>query len=437
MVPLTTLDQPMSGTNEEVRMMKRLLAFASVLVLAIFAVGHAEKVVLQYWDITTHPSKEAWRGAMIEAFNDLYPDIEVQLFTVPFDEYFQKLEAAFAARTAPDVMTIDCPNVPRRVEVDDALLPLDEYFQYVMADFLDASLAEGMWNGHLYAVPMYQSSQAIFYNKRMFAELGLEPPVDPEEAWTWEKVVEVARQLTKDLDGDGTPDIWGLLIEQIDRPYQLNPLLESKGAQLMSPDGTTVDGYLNSPAAIEAMEFYGKLFNEWKITPRQPLPELFGTGKAAMFWGGPWNIARWEMNYPDLEWGVMPHPYFEGGRKVTPCGSWHLGVYKYSKHPEEAVRFIAFLTDWSGCDLNYEITSYLPVRKSTYVIHNLFDTYPISVFAKQLFTSASPRPRTPAYREFEDILRQAYQNVMAGADASRELNKAVIQIDRYLARYRR
>jgi multiple sugar transport system substrate-binding protein len=213
--------------------------------------------------------------------------------------------------------------------------------------------------------------------------------------------------------------------------------LESKGAQLISPDGTTVNGYLNSPAAIEAMEFYGKLFNEWKIAPKEALPELFGTGRAAMFWGGPWNIARWEGLYPDLEWGVMPHPYFEGGRKVTPCGSWHLGVYKYSKHPIEAIRFITFLIDMSGCDLQYEITKYLPVRKSTYIIHNIFETYPINIFAKQLFTTASPRPRTPAYLEFEDILRQVYRNVMAGADAAAELNKAVVLIDRYLAQWRR
>ena len=415
--------------------MKRLMMVFSV-ISVFFMVGYAEKVVLQYWDVTTQPSKEWWRSAMIEAFNKLYPNIEVQLFTVPFDDYFTKLEAAFAAGTAPDVMAIDAPDVPRRAE-QGVLLPLDEYFQYELSDFLEASLAEATWKGHLYAVPMYQSSQAIFYNKRMFAELGLEPPVDPEEAWTWEKVVEVARQLTKDLDGDGTPDIWGLIIEQIDRPYQLNPLLESKGAQLISPDGTTVNGYLNSPAAIEAMEFYGKLFNEWKIAPKEALPELFGTGRAAMFWGGPWNIARWEELYPDLEWGVMPHPYFEGGRKVTPSGSWHLGVYKYSKHPIEAIRFITFLIDMSGCDLQYEITKYLPVRKSTYIIHNIFETYPINIFAKQLFTTASPRPRTPAYLEFEDILRQVYRNVMAGADAAAELNKAVVLIDRYLAQWRR
>ncbi|MEM3433532.1 MAG: ABC transporter substrate-binding protein [Candidatus Methanomethyliaceae archaeon] len=415
--------------------MKKLFVMLSMM-LVFSGVAHSEKVVLQYWDITTHPSKEWWRSAMIEAFNKLYPDIEVQLFVVPFDEYFQKLQVAFAAGTAPDVFAVDCPMVPRYVVVDDVLLPLDEYFKYEMADFLEASMAEATWDGHFYAVPMFQSSQALFYNKRMFAELGLQPPTDPEDAWTWEQVVEVAKKLTKDLDGDGTPDIWGLLIEQIDRPYQLNPLLESKGAQLIAPDGSTVNGYLNSPAAVEAMTFYWKLFNEWRITPRQPMLELFGEGKAAMVLGGPWNIARWKL-YPDLEWGVMPHPYFEGGRKVTPCGSWHLGIYKYSKHVKEAVQFIAFMTDYSGTDLNYIITAYLPVRKSTYILHDLFDQYPINVFAKQLFTSASPRPRLPAYLEFEDILRRAYQNVMAGGDPASELNAAVTQIDRILARYRR
>ncbi|MEM1552758.1 MAG: ABC transporter substrate-binding protein [Candidatus Bathyarchaeia archaeon] len=397
--------------------------------------GFAQKVVIEYWDATTQASREWWRATMVETFNKLYPNIEVRLLVIPFAEYFTKLQAAFAAGTVPDVFAVDCPLVPRYAEVENVLLELDEYFKYEMDDFVEPSLIDATWKGHFYAVPYCQGGQAIYYNKQMFAELGLQPPTDPENAWTWEYVIEIAKRLTKDLDGDGTPDIWGIVLEQVDRPYQVNVLLESKGARVISPDGTTVRGYLNSPEAIEAATFYWKLFNEWKVAPRASLPELFGQGKAAMFWGGPAQIALWTTKYPDLEWGVMPLPYFEGGRKVSPCGAWHLGIYKNTPHVAEALQFVRFMTNEAAIDLNYLITNYLPVRRSTYQIFDIFNTYPIGVFAKQLFTTASPRPRTVAYLEYEEILRTAYRNIMSGADPATELNNAVVLIDRVLSRY--
>jgi len=416
-------------------MTKRI--FLAVFLAAVFVLPVlAEKVVLQYWASVTHPTREQWRDKMIEAFNNLYSDIEVRILRIPFAEYFTKLAAAFAAGTGPDVFEVDCTMTPRYVW-DGVLVDLTPYFENELADFLEASLAEGMVNGKLYAIPLLQSSQAIFYNKKMFQELGIEPPTDPDEAWTWEQVVEVAKKLTKDLDGDGEPDIWGIIVEKPDRLDQINPLLESKGATLISPDGKTVMGYLNSAPAIEALAFYGKWYNEWKISPKISTKDLFGMGKAAMMWAGPWNIRWLQETYPDLEWGVMPHPYFEGGRKVTPCGAWHLGVYSKSNHIFEAIRFVGFMSDWSAADLNYEITNYLPARKSTYTLYNIFNTYPMNIFAKQLFTTASPRPRTPAYLEYEEILREAYRNVINGADAAAELNRAAMLIEKVLQRYTR
>jgi multiple sugar transport system substrate-binding protein len=95
------------------------------------------------------------------------------------------------------------------------------------------------------------------------------------------------------------------------------------------------------------------------------------------------------------------------------------------------------MSDWSAADLNYEITNYLPARKSTYTLYNIFNTYPMNIFAEQLFTTASPRPRTPAYLEYEEILREAYSNVINGADAAAELNRAAMLIEKVLQRYTR
>jgi len=49
--------------------------------------------------------------------------------------------------------------------------------------------------------------------------------------------------------------------------------------------------------------------------------------------------------------------------------------------------------------------------------------------------TAIRRPATPAYREYEDILRTAFRNVMEGGDAKGELDAAAQKIDRELAKY--
>src|SRR5699024_11453525 len=46
----------------------------------------------------------------------------------------------------------------------------------------------------VYAVPKDVDTIALWYNKTMFDEAGIPYP---DETWTWDKLVEVAKQLTK------------------------------------------------------------------------------------------------------------------------------------------------------------------------------------------------------------------------------------------------
>ena len=47
----------------------------------------------------------------------------------------------------------------------------------------------------------------------MFDAAGL---AYPDDTWDWAKLVEVGKQLTKDADGDGKTDQWGLYTETSD-----------------------------------------------------------------------------------------------------------------------------------------------------------------------------------------------------------------------------
>ncbi|MCB1224162.1 MAG: extracellular solute-binding protein, partial [Mesotoga sp.] len=169
-----------------------------------------------------------------------------------------------------------------------------------------------------------------------------------EERLTWEEVAEIAKKLTKDTNGDGLTDIWGLVIEQIDRPYLIFPMVQSLGAKVLSDDGLESQGYITSDEFVEGITFYWKLFNEWKVSPQglndsAISREYFGTGRAAMMLGNEWNLRRM-LQYPDVDYGLSPFPYFEGGVAVTPTGSWHVGINSKTKKLEEALAFTKYIT---------------------------------------------------------------------------------------------
>ena len=175
--------------------------------------------------------------------------------------------------------------------------------------------------------------------------------------------------------------MWGLLIEQSDRPYQLLPLAESLGARPLSPDGSTSEGFVNSEAFIKAARFYGDLFNAEKVSPVGILDapvvrEYFGSGKAAMMLGAEWNISRLA-EFEGFNFGLSAHPAFEGGRAVTPTGGWHVGISSRipSDKLDAALHFARYMTSREASAAWARLFGNAPARRDAYeALPDLFST---------------------------------------------------------------
>jgi ABC-type glycerol-3-phosphate transport system substrate-binding protein len=269
----------------------------------------------------------------------------------------------------------------------------------------------------------------------MVQAAGITPPATPDKRWTWAQLLEAARQLTRKAP-DGTTQVYGLVVEQPDRPYQILPVLQSNGAQAISPDGTRTAGFLNSPEAVEALQFYGDLYNKHGVAPKKAIPDAFGRGQAALFLANSPHVNQIRRLFPQTRWALTPHPYFK--KPVTPTGAWHTGVFKRTAHPREAVALALAYTNAEQAKDNFKIMNYTPVRKSTFeAFPDEFKQPPNSLFYHEVTHTAVRRPSTPAWREYEDLLRTAIRNVIDGGDARRELDTAVARIDAALARYKK
>ncbi len=367
--------------------------------------------------------------------------ITINVESVPYAEIFDTIEVRLGAgESSVDVLVADAPLITNYT----AKNYLCSISDYVSADSLEriteASLAGGTVDGQVVALPLYSSCVNLYYNKDLFDEKNLEyPSIDPEQRLTWEQVVDLAQQLT--YVNDAGTQIYGLTFEQIDTPYQLLPLSQSLGAdQYISDDQTSVDGYTNADEVVQACQFYYDTFNTWNISPKIDGSEstgYFTAGQVAMFVGGSWQIAS--MEDAGMNWGVAPHPYFEGGQAVTPTGSWYMGVSNYSNNKEMAAKFVEWLTtDDEVCQETYDIMQNLPCNLS--VLQGIEDdpanegtVAALNVY--EAMNTAVARPQMVGYEEWQSVMQETYSDIKNGADPKTALDEAVVEIDSLIAKY--
>ena len=126
-----------------------------------------------------------------------------------------------------------------------------------LKNFSKAATDQGNVKGKLWSVPYATSEILLYYNVDILKAAGIEPPRwIPSKRLTWEKLYELAKKANDPAKG-----IYGLVIEQADRPYQILAMPELKGAKVISDDGLTTKGFIDSPKFIEAIQFYQKVLH--------------------------------------------------------------------------------------------------------------------------------------------------------------------------------
>ncbi|MGB4267136.1 MAG: hypothetical protein WBK00_08975 [Limnochordia bacterium] len=148
----------------------------------------------------------------------------------------------------------------------------------------------------------------VAYDKTLIDREGLPDPYELYLAgeWTWDAVTDIAVAATRDLDGDGEIDQWGIVdVRQWD-------LAVSNGADLTRVDENgKVVFTADEPAYLEALEQHKLWWTDLKVAmptnSSGDLKNAFINGKAALwFYAGAWQL-------PDLmdmadEWVLVPYP---------------------------------------------------------------------------------------------------------------------------------
>lgn len=399
-------------------MFMRKIKILFLLMFAFFLSGCAkkpDKIVLSF---TSWGSKSeiAILKPLIAEFEEQNPDISVKFIHTP-DNYFRKLHLLVASNLTPDVVFVN--NIYGALYADnDIFLNLsermgkDEYLS--QEDFTPEALGAFLRGGKLYAIPRDVSNLVIYYNKVIFDKY--EVPY-PQEDWTFEDFLETAGQLTRDTDGDGKTDLFGISFRE-ELLFWL-PYLMSSGGGVINP-GDLSDIIIDETDSISAIRFYSDLRNKYHVAPTKSeagsatMAQLFMQGKLAMHLSGRWFVPMYRREL-SFNWDVAGFPRRK--TPAVPCDASGWAISARTKHPEEAWQFISFLVSKQSIEKFTKSGLIVPARvdvahSSVFLDASQPPAHP-EVFVRTMERSI-PTPVGKNYQEITDILQNSLEPVWSG-----------------------
>ena len=365
-----------------------------------------------------------------EGFRKEHPEIDVQIETLPWTGRQQKMITAVAGNRAPDAVYLNMDLIAR-FEKLGLLLPLDPLVPETELAEYDPLVREGVAiRGQMYILPILRTVATGIYNKELFEKAGLDPEKPPA---TWDELDKVAEKLTKDTDGDGQIDQWGL--GYVMGSDSLNatfwPLLWQAGGNVLTPDGKHAT--FAGPEGLEALTFLTKQFKAGRI-PHSYLnlgSNEFASGRLGYWFGASSaELRQLRQDAPHLKIGTGLA--LTNKKRVGYSTIAGYGVFKSSKHPQETVLWLRYMTRLDNMKYLCRETSYFPAKRTT---ETLYPDDPIFATMEKEAPYCRPDIATPYARQIAQTLIPLIQNSVLGRTTPQEaLDTAAKAVNEMLER---
>ncbi|MFI7361194.1 MULTISPECIES: ABC transporter substrate-binding protein [unclassified Streptomyces] len=378
---------------------------------------------LTYWASNQGPSIEADKKILtpeLKKFEE-QTGIKVKLEVVPWADLLNRILAATTSGQGPDVLNIG-NTWSASLQATGALLPWDKAnFDAIGGRdrFVDSAVASAGAEGKdPSAVPLYSLAYALYYNKKSFAEAGIDKPPA-----TWDELVEDGKKLSKNGK-------WGLGAEGSNLSnniHQTFVLAQQHGADFFDAAGKPT---FTSDGAVAAVKQYIDFMAKDKIVApgnaeyaqNQSLTD-FAKGKTAMvLWQAAASTFASQGMKPE-DWGAAPVPVASGtpgqGKNINSMvAGINMAVFKNTKNIDGAKKFVKFMTsDAEQKLLNKTYGSIPPVK--TAQADAAFSAPDLAVLRDTLAKSAAPLPQVPNESQFETAVGTAVKELWADAAAGR------------------
>lgn len=407
----------------------------------------SSKIKLTFWHSFVANTRPALTK-ILQKYETENPNVDIIEQYVPSgDPLIQKLITAIQSGTTPDLAWVHTDFLDKLVTAD-AIYKMDKFINGLNGftneefnDFFPQLINNAKWNDTLYAIPMEATTLALLYNKDLFKQAGIDPDRQPQN---WDELKEYARKLTIDSDGDGKINHYGFYVPALPASgalsiwmlLQWEPYLWQAGGEFLNQNQTRA--LFNSQAGVEALTLWKELYDQVGFYSFSMTHDMgFISQACAMIMDGPWDLPSLR-NINNFEWGVAPLPKGPVKRATYVAGE-HLTIFKNSRYPDEAWKFIKWFTS-PDTQAEFSIESgYMPVRKSTLELQSYKDylkTDPyLATFVEQFEIGYARQNITYHRVEINQKVAEAIENTLIGdMDPKMALDRAAETVNKILSR---
>ncbi len=345
----------------------------------------------------------------IKRFNAAHPEVVVETLYKENEELRNLFVIAAVAGQGPELIYGPADNVGVLVTTD-TIRPLEDVFP---EEFFARFAPQGVvgWKGKRWLVAdQIGNHLTMVYNKTLV-------PKPPE---TLAEMVALGQSLTKDLDGDGKVDQYGLTWNYRE-PFFFIPFLTGFGGWVMDAEGHPT---LDTPETVRAIQFVLDLRDKYQIIPKEGDYEiadmLFKEKRTAMIINGPWSWGGYHI--PD-ESMIAPLPRNETtGLYCEPM----ISAKGYSVSTTAAAgklpairELVDYLTSAAVQTEMAEQLSTTPTDRAV-LASPVMQNHPALLASMEQIAHGRPMPILPQMRQIWEGMRGPYQLVMNGAITAEE-----------------
>jgi multiple sugar transport system substrate-binding protein len=281
----------------------------------------------------------ALRGSqeVVDAFNRTHRSIQVEFQQIPSGGQggYAKLSNAARAGNAPDVATIEYPQVPGYAIDGVARDITDLVGDGLRRKLLPQALGQTTFEGRVFSVPLDVEPMVMHYRTDLFDHYGLRP------ARTWDEFAEQAATVRRTAPGRR------LVLFPTDGMTQFAGYAWQAGARWFDTSRGAWNVSLADAPSRRVADYWQRLIDRDDVfmnavESRQSDAQL-GNGLVLTRLSGAWDAGAQMNARPGQkgQWRIAPLPQWDtAGPSVGMHGGSTFAVTKDSRHPEAAMEFI-------------------------------------------------------------------------------------------------
>lgn len=319
--------------------MTYLKTCASAVALLVATTASAD-TTLKLVEVITSPERTEVLQSLVDGYEANNPGVTVEIVSLPWGQAFEKLATMVAGGDIPDV--VEMPDTWQALYAGSGQLASlkDHVAGWENGGTLtEKTVAMGSQAGDLYMIPYGFYLRAMFYNKKLLAEAGVDTPPA-----TMAEFMDASAKVSE-LDGKSGYCLRG-------GPGGTNGWIMLAATMNGTNDFFTADGKsrINEPGSVEGIQFMMDMYQKGyapKDSVNWGFNEIvagFYSGTCAFLDQDPDALIAISERMPAEDFAVIPMPVGPSGKSFPTIGFAGWSIFDSTEHEDEAWDLVATLS---------------------------------------------------------------------------------------------